>query len=444
LGVGEPRTYLVGAQSPAELRGSGGFIGAYALMTARRGEIELGPFRPIQSLAPSRVRGVEPPNPDYARIYDPWGGAGLMHNINMTPDFPSAAVAMERLYAEVEGRSVDGVIVADPRGLAALMEVTGRARVPGLGISLSARSLVPFLANEAYGRFRDPVTRKRVLGDVAGQVLKRFLSGAARARPAAAGRALADAASGGHLLLHSVDPEVQAAFLQAGVAGRLGGVGGADYLNVVVNNISVNKVDYFVERRVRYRVTLEEGGIAEGIADVRFDNHAPRRGQQSYVIGPRPGVSGPGESVMIATAYCAPSCRVTGFSRNGRSEPVSLEEELGHPLARVIAEVPSGGSETLSYRWQVDRAWHGTTGYGTYRLVFQGQPTIRPTELEISVRAPEGMLITRTEPEMDVDGAVATWRGKPGDRAEFEVEFARPILGRLWHAVWDFLNHPVA
>jgi hypothetical protein len=218
---------------------------------------------------------------------------------------------------------------------------------------------------------------------------------------------------------------------------------GGDYLNVVVNNIGVNKVDYYVDRTVRYEVGLLPGGAADATATVRFDNEAPRQGQPAYVIGPHDDVSERGESVVLSSVYCAPSCTVLGFRRDGRREPLSVEEELDHPMARAVSGIESKGTERLEYRWRVERAWDGTTGYGTYRLVFQGQPTIRPTQLEVVVRAPEGMRITRADPGMDVDGGTAMWRGPPGDLQTLEVEFARSLPRRIWHAVWDFLNQPL-
>jgi hypothetical protein len=442
LGGEGRRRYLVGAQNPAELRGTGGFIGAYTIMEVNDGRVRLGTFRSIRVLTPSRVENVEPPNRDYARIYDPWGGAGLMHSANMTPDFPSAAVAIERLYEAVEGQQLDGVIAADPEALSLLMGVTGSAEVPGLGVTLNSGNLVPFVTNEAYGRFDDNDTRKRVLGDVADVVLTRFLSGSAREEPAAAGRAAAQAAADGHLLLHSTDPRVQEAFERARVSGGVAELGG-DYLNVVVNNIGVNKVDYYVDRSVRYEVGLLPEGAAEAVATVRFHNGAPRQGEPAYVLGRPDDISARGESVQLTSVYCARSCALQDFRRDGRREALSPAAELGHPMGRAVSGIASGGTEELQWGWRLERAWEGTTGYGTYRLVFQGQPTIRPTRLEVVVRAPDGMAITRTNPDMDVDGGTAIWRGTPGDLQTIEVEFARSLPGRIWHAVLDFLNQPL-
>ena len=50
LGADGPRHYLFGASNPAELRGTGGLIGAYAILTMDRGKFSFSDFRPIQSL----------------------------------------------------------------------------------------------------------------------------------------------------------------------------------------------------------------------------------------------------------------------------------------------------------------------------------------------------------------------------------------------------------
>jgi hypothetical protein len=440
-GEGQKR-YLVGAQNPAELRGTGGFIGAYAIMEARQGRIKLGPFLPIIELTPSRVQGVDPPNPDYERIYKRFGGAGLMHNINMTPDFPSAAVAIEHLYEQVKGERLDGVIVADPHALASLMQATGSVEVPGLGITVGANNLVPFLTNEAYAHIGDPETRKRLLGDVAGEVLRRFLTSSAAADPAAAGRVVVEAAGQGHLLLHSTDPSVESAFRKARVAGGLIRSSG-DYLNVVVNNVGVNKVDYYVDREVTYDVNLLPSGQAAASATVRFENNAPRRGQPVYVIGPHEGVSAVGESVALASLYCAPGCSVQDVRHDGVPVPLSLEKELGYPMVRSVVDIPSGESGQVEHDLRLAKAWDRTGGYGEYRFTFQNQPTVSPTVLEVRVRVPDGMSITRTEPEMDVEGDTATWRGEPSDLQVLQVSFARSLPWRIWSSIWDFLDQPL-
>lgn len=50
LGADGPRRYLFGASNPAELRGTGGLIGAYAILTVDQGRLSFSDFQPIESL----------------------------------------------------------------------------------------------------------------------------------------------------------------------------------------------------------------------------------------------------------------------------------------------------------------------------------------------------------------------------------------------------------
>ena len=429
LGADGTRTYFVGAQNPAELRGTGGLIGTYALLTVSEGRMELGSFADVSRLPTLDPSEVEAPSPDFAARYDRYGGAGFWRNINMTPDFPTAATAIETLWLRVFGERLDGTIVADPQALARLLGATGPATIPGTELTLDEDTLVPFVTNEAYSEIGDRRTRQRVLGAVAGEVLGRFLSGEG-ADPADAGRALAEAAADGHLLLHAADPATQGAFERAGVAGRLLDPPG-DFLGVFANNAGGNKVDYFAERSVRYEVRLLPGGVAEARAQVEIRNTAPASGEPKYVIGPRPGVAEAGENVTLLDVFCASGCTVVGVGREGGARAEGgIEEELGHPVVWSEVRVPSGESERVTYSWRVEGAW--TQGNnGSYRLTIQGQPTIVPTAVEVSVRAPPGMSIEGRSEGVRVSGDVARWSGSPSDVLELELDLVHPGAARL-------------
>jgi hypothetical protein len=426
LGEGGTRRYFFGAQNPAELRGTGGLLGAYTIMTVREGHLRMGTFRDTSTL--SDVDEIPPPNEDYARLYDQYGGAGFWKNINMTPDFPSAAAAIERLYEEVEGVELDGAILADPQALSFLMEVTGPIRDPRTGRLLEAGDVVPFLANEAYSVYTETAERKRILGALAGTILDRYLSGDWE-DPYAAVDALVRAVGGGHILLHSGDPGVQEALERAGIAGRLLPPPG-DHLAVVVNNAGGNKMDFYARRTMRYVIRLLPDGEGVGNFDVRYLNEGPSEGQPAYVVGPFAGASKAGENVMIASTYCG-SCRIHAARHNGEATKVALEEELGHTVVTNNVRVASGSSARLSYDWTVPAAWSPQGAGGTYQLTFQGQPTIRPTRLEVVVVAPAGTLITSATPSMAVEDGRASWTGAPGDLLTLDVQFATPLALRL-------------
>jgi hypothetical protein len=420
LGADGPRRYFVGAQNPAELRGTGGLIGLYAIATAEDGRLEVGPFQDISDLPSVGPGEIEPPTPDFGELYGRFNATGDFSNINMTPDFPSAATAVERLYERVGGEELDGTILADPEAFALFLEATGPADVPGTDVILDPGDVVSFVTNEAYVLFRDSEVRKDVLAGVVGVVLQRFLSGGGHTEPAAAGRSLIEAVAAGHLLLHAVDATVQAGFERAGVAGRLAEPAG-DYAAVVVNNASGSKIDYYARRALAYDVQLRPDGTVEGRLEVTFRNAAPSSGLPAYVIGPHPNVDAPpGENVMIVSAYCAPGCRMDAFWRDGAPAEASTAVELGHPVAITGEGVPSRESRSLMYEWTLPDGWDPETG--RYRLTVAGQPTVHPTNLEVRIDAPAR--IAHGTEGIRVAGDRASWRGVSEDRITFQVELA--------------------
>lgn len=433
LGAEGERRYFVGAQNPAEARGTGGLIGEYSILTVDDGRLELSSFRDIGELANADPSDVQPSSNAYRELYARYGAASQWLNVNLSPHLPSAATAVERLYEHVEGVRLDGTILADPHAFARLLEVSGPVDLPQTEITLDATSVVSFMTNEAYSLFPDRAARKRVLGAVADQVLGRFLMGEATSNPAGSLRALAEAAGRGHLLLHSTDPEVQSAFEEAGVAGELVDAPG-DYLAIVLNNAGGNKLDFYAERSVRYAVTLLPDGRARAALQIDLGNEAPSTGQPTYVLGPHPLTdAAPGETLLNAAVYRAPGSRLVAFRRDGKPEGVPLSGvEAGHPMTLHGVRIPSGGFQRLEYEWVVPDAWPQGGGEGTYRLSFQGQPTIRPVRLEVLVRAPEGMGVARVSSGMRVAGPTASWGGEVGDFNSFEVELRTPLLDRLW------------
>jgi hypothetical protein len=432
LGQDGPRRYLVGAQNPAELRGTGGLVGSYAILTLDRGTFNLGPFRDVNVLPDPDPSSVEPPNPDYARIYGDYLEPSPWSNANMTPDVPSAATMFERLYEAGIGDRVDGTILADPLAFARLMAVSGPEEVPGAGVTVDASTVVPFVTNEAYSVFTDAAGRKRVLGTVAGAVLGRFLGPGTSLDPVGAGAALVEAAADGHLLLHSADPAVQSGLEAAGVAGSLDTRG--DLIGVVANNAGGNKIDFYAERTVRHSVQLFVDGASSATTRVRFENTAPSSGQPAYVIGPYEfyrGDAAPGENLMLVSAYCGRGCTVRRYLRDGSAEGVETHVERGFPFVLSAVRIESGGTADLEYGWTDPSGWDGDEYGGTYRLSFLGQPTIRQTRVEIDIRVPPGMRVVEASQGMRVEGDHVRWYGTAEGAGPFEIEFARKLFGVL-------------
>ena len=432
-GADEPRRYLFFAENPAELRGTGGIWGAYAILRIEEGRLSFSSFRPVQTLRNLPPDAVPSPNPDYRRNYERWGAPGYWLSINMTPDFPSAARAALGTWEAIGGEALDGVLTADPFTLERLLDVTGAVRVSHPRLEVTNKNVVPLLSNRAFARYPDPQIRKSLLGQVSLAVFDRFLSLQGRVIPRlrAIGRSVAD----GHLKIYAGDTAMQGALVRAGLDNGLRSQGG-DLLGVIVNSGSGGKVDFFAERSVRHTVTLLPGSNSTAVTVTAIENGAPTSGQPRYVIGPHIGRAG--DNIPLISVFCGSRCGLVSAERDGNRASLFTGSELGYRYYQDYFTIPSKGTAVLTVRTETRGSWDGDALGGSYRLAILGQTTIRPTQGTVRILAPPGMHFTSMSEGFRVREDVATWEGALQGGITLEVSFeAPPLPVRLWRAIRD-------
>ena len=437
LGADGPRHYVFGASNPAELRGTGGLIGAYAILTVDGGRLSFSDFRPIQSLPRPDVSEVPSPSEEYSNNYDFYrSGLGLWVNTNMTPDYPLAADAFWLTYEATQGEDVDGVILADPFALKALMRVTDPIEVTGtkgVEIELTDENVVPFVSNQAYAVFDTSEQRKLVLGRVAQAVLNAFV--AHGGDPQAKVRALLKAFDDGHVLAWSTDPQMQQGLSMTTVGGAFD-PSGTDVISVVTNSASGTKLDFYQQRTVSYDVELTGGGTAVASLSVDLLNDSPTSGFPPYVIGPYKDYSRKaGENVAVVDLYCDRGCALQRAQRGDEPVDLSSFQMDGYPYFEDYVRTPSGGTASLRADLVLTEAWDGDDTGGTYHLSFIGQTTIRPTTVRIRITAPDGMRFTSFDDRLSRDGDRLIYEGTPSGDLDLEASFAPPLPIRIWRTL---------
>jgi hypothetical protein len=432
LGADRPVTYLVGAENPAELRASGGVMGAYALLRIDDGLIQLSSFRQIQSL-PLPDGPIPPPNADYARLYDDErAGAddAFWLNVNLTPDFPSAALAFERSFEAATGTPVDGVITADPFALEALVEATGPTDIPALGLTVRADDVVPLLSSQGFELVTDPAARKHLLGEAAGAIVDRAVTDA----NADVVRHLFEAASDGHLKVYSDDPAMQAALARTGAGGALE-TGDGDFLAVVTNNAAGNKLDYYMHREITYDVWLEPDGATRSRVAIAMRNETPDEPLPVRVLGKGPSIGmDVGETLSLVNAYCV-RCGLISATDDGAAVEATGGSELGTTFFQRPVDLRRGRASDLVFEWGSRDVWHGDGSSGRYTLTLQGQTTIVPTPVTVRIHLPEGVDVSDDSDAMRVGDNIVTWRGTPVGRVQLDVAFETPSLLGVWRDV---------
>jgi hypothetical protein len=280
-----PRRYLVLAANNAEMRaGSGMFLSAAILETAN-GSLVLGPMRPTGDLTLPGT-GVEIDTDLAAR----WGWlepGREWRNLATTPRFDVSGPVAARMWEQLTGERVDGVLALDVDLLRAVLVTIGPVTIDDQVVS--AETVVPRLLHDQYAGvdFHDAQgARREQLGRIAAATVE-----AAQSRAyslASLAQEVTAAIRGRHFLAWSAEPEEQKIWRIAGLDGSLTSTSVA--LNVL--NRAGNKLDQFlaVSATLDLKATPHNTDLA---LNVRVRNETPV-GEPAYVAGPHPE-SGLGE-----------------------------------------------------------------------------------------------------------------------------------------------------
>lgn len=411
LGADAPRTFLFAASTPAALGGTGGFLGSMTLLTIDDGQLDFGDFEATNLLENLPQGSLPAPVEEDAVRWSRYGGTGAWLTLNRSPHFPAAATAMQQLWEATRGDELDGMIVADPFALEALLEFSGPQEVPDLG-SITASEVVAYMTNEAYDDFDDPnEERKEVLGAVAAAAFSGFLESASEPSLDVVSR-LGELVEAGHLLVHAEDDRVQGALREAGATGELGD-GSSDLVSVIVNHGSASKVDFYAERRISHKVSLRADGSARSELEVWLRNDAPTSGPPRYVIGPNNPRLDAGDNLANVSVYAGRGSEFTQTPAAAPDLPSFTETELGYTVTDGWVLLGSGEEQTRRYGWWTPDAWSVTAdGHIAYDLLFQGQTTIRPTAVTIQVHVPQGLEPVSIPEGAEFDGGAIVWRGE--------------------------------
>jgi hypothetical protein len=178
MGGNGSRTYLVEQPDPAELRGSGGFIGSYSLLTINKGQVSLGKAGntydidyPYQWAAGS-PNYVPPPGP--LQQFAPHGYT--FGDSNFLSDFPAAAQTGERLFQQETGTKVDGVVSLDPWAVAALLSVTGPIAIPDWHTTVDAATFPESVFQQQEQTTHQALNRKQFFSAVASLLIQRIMA----------------------------------------------------------------------------------------------------------------------------------------------------------------------------------------------------------------------------------------------------------------------------
>ncbi len=384
LGGNGTRHYLLLFANPAETRGMGGFIGAWAQLDASNGHLQLvrhgkmGELDDASDPASRKITGEK----TYLERYGHLQPARFIQNVSASPDFPTVARVAEQLYPQAGGQKVDGVMYVDPIALGALLKLTGPVKADGIPMPLTSKNAAKFLMHEQYLEFPNTNDRTDLLSNAAEATFDALTH---RALPpiSAITDALAPMMHERRLLATVNDHAADSYFRSIGLTGAFPHPKGHDLLSVRVANGSANKADYYLKELTAYDVTHNPAtGSTSGTISVLLKNSAPAGGEPAYVLGNQDTRAGRtdgrpfGSTTLQVSIHTA--LRPVSMTIGGIDVGVQVERELGSWVATQTVTIPAG--DTAELRLKVA----GQLQRGPYRLVVTPQALATSPTLAIA------------------------------------------------------------
>ena len=371
-GADKPKKYLIAFQNSAEARGTGGILGAYAIIEFDNGDIKILKTGSNAELKWNTELIIKMPD-EFMRLYGK--NPAIWQNSNLSPHFPYGAKIWMANWEKQFGGKLDGVIAVDPTALSYILRSTGEIRLKS-GEKITSENVVEETLKNAYERYeKDNDARKQYLVEIMNATAVKLTTGEYSKVKMA--KALRDGIKANRILIYSTNQSAQKQLEKVRLGGHLGLAANNEY-RTVIQNIDASKLDYYLDRsvtieskscqnvkqtqvRIRVTNTLETGVGLSAYVLTRADKGKPA----SLITGAhrfKVFIYGPTDAKLISV------------SRENRTADLGGSSvERKRPVYVADVDLAPGASEELLANFSG----------GVGNITFIDQPLVRQTKLSI-------------------------------------------------------------
>lgn len=281
LGQEKTQRYLLIFQNEAELRGSGGFLTAYAVLDVFRGKITPVLSQDIYEL--DALFGKRLPAPEPIKKFLPLVYNWHLRDMNLSADFTAAMDVFLPNYKEVAGyKDFDGVIAMDTQIVVDLLKVLGPVGVAGWG-TYDAEIIKECDCPQVVYKMEDYATRptyyikenrKGMIGPLMHSIILNVMNSPKKLWPQFIDIMLADIKAK-HLMFYFPDDEpMQAAADAFNASGRVKEFEG-DYFYLNDTNFAGAKSNLYVEQEIDQQIEAASDGTITKTVAITYTNPQP-------------------------------------------------------------------------------------------------------------------------------------------------------------------------
>lgn len=342
LGASGPRDYLLVVQNNAELRSTGGIVGAFVILHAKDGKLTIDEPGSNADLIGGIRRPVLALSDEETVLFSSAMGTDV-RDTNFTPDFPRAAALNQAIVAKRLGKSVDGVLSVDPVALSYLLRGTGEVKL-GDGTVLTSENAVRVLLSDVYREYTDPREQDAYFAAAAKAVFDRVASGSGDSRETVG--ALSAGVSERRIMFWSADKAEQKKLESTALANALPSKSDTPAVGVYLTDSTNSKLQYYLDAKTTAESTsCSSAGSQTIITTTTLASSVPKAlaSVPDYVLG----ASRAGEQDIVVRMYGPAGGLVTSVTLDGREQPISVLHHNGRPVAYVIARLRPGTSSIV-------------------------------------------------------------------------------------------------
>jgi hypothetical protein len=364
-GADAPKRYIIAFQNSAEARGTGGILGAFAIVQISKGNltvIRTGSNAILKSLEELPIRMPS----DFVKLYgsDP----AIWQNSNISPHFPYAAQIWMALWKKQFGEQLDGVIAVDPSALSYVLRATGPITLKS-GEVITSQNVVAETLQKAYQRYEtNNDARKQYLVDIMNAAAAKITSG--QFSKVGMAKAFKRGLLENRILIFSRDKAAEDQLASVRLGGILGSTRNNEFRSVIINT-DASKLDYYLTRATNIQ-SLGCGKDSKIKITVTLKNSLKSGvGLPAYVLTradkTKPAALVSGQHRFLDFIYGPTGSNLISAKRSSAfGSPGGIGEERHRPLLAVDVDLAPGQEERITAVF--------TRGYGP--VTYRSQPLV--------------------------------------------------------------------
>ena len=371
-GADAPKRYMIAFQNSAEARGTGGILGAFAIVDMNKGAfsvVRTGSNAVLYSLKDVPVKVPA----EFTKLYGK--NPAILQNSNLSPHFPYGAEIWMGLWKKQFGEQLDGVIAVDPSSLSYVLKATGPITLAS-GEIITSENVVAETLQKAYKRYeKDNNARKQYLVDIMNAAASKITSG--QFSKVEMAKAIKRGLIENRILLYSRDQVAQKELSTVRLGGFLSKDPNNEY-RAVIQNIDASKLDYYLKRSVVVETksckNTQQTQVRVKLTNTLKSGH----GLPAYVLTRadkgKPADLVTGQHRFKLFIYGPTNAKLVSVSRENRRDGLGGGSiERGRPIYVADVDLAPGESEELLANF----------AGGVGNISFVDQPLVIPTELSV-------------------------------------------------------------